>query len=179
MKRLKHPFVGLLSQRMSRATMEVLRLNCSAFLLACFFIHSSFSVAAEFIDLYSVKLAIDSEAKRERLLASQKALETVFVRATGDMDAVKKYPVLAKNIASADQFLSVRLSHFLPFDDQQCLYLSSFRSIELLALLSTLERPYAATALMRDWLLHNWWPKYLSICQIVTPHSTIFCRSPA
>ena len=105
-KRLKHLFVVLLLQRMRRASIKVLRPNCTAFLLACFFIHSSFSVAAEFIDLYSVKLAIDSEAKRERLLASQKALETVFVRATGDMDAVKKYPVLAKNIVSADQLLA-------------------------------------------------------------------------
>ena len=86
--------------------MNVLRPNCSAFLLACFFINSSFSVAAEFIDLYSVKIAINSEAKQQRLLASQKALETVFVRATGDIDALKKYPLLAKNIASADKLVA-------------------------------------------------------------------------
>jgi len=105
-KRMKYLFFDLWLQRMSRASMKVLRPNCTAILLAYFFIHSSFSVAAEFIDLYSVKLPIDSEGKRERLLASQKALETVFVRATGDMDAVKKYPVLAKNIASADKLLA-------------------------------------------------------------------------
>jgi uncharacterized protein len=86
--------------------MSLLRPNFTAFLLVFFSINGSFSVAAEFIDLYSVKLTIDSEAKQERLIASQKALETVFVRATGDTDAVKKYPVLAKNIASADQLLA-------------------------------------------------------------------------
>ena len=91
---------------MSTALMNVLWPNCSAFLLACFFINSSFSVAAEFIDLYSVKIAINSEAKQQRLLASQKALETVFVRATGDIDALKKYPLLAKNISSADKLVA-------------------------------------------------------------------------
>ena len=86
--------------------MSLLRPNFTAFLLVFFSINGSFLVAAELIDLYSVKLTIDSEAKQERLIASQKALETVFVRATGDTDAVKKYPVLAKNIASADQLLA-------------------------------------------------------------------------
>ncbi len=105
-KRLKHVFVDLSSKRISRASMKVVRPNCSVFLLACFIINSSFSVAAEFIDLYSFKLAIDSEAKQQPLVASQKALGTVFVRATGDVDALKKYPVLAKNIDSADQLLA-------------------------------------------------------------------------
>lgn len=80
--------------------------DVTVLLLAFFLCHSSVSVAAEFIDLYKVKIAVDSEAKQQRLEASQKALEVVFVRVTGDIKATQRYPLLAANISSADQLLT-------------------------------------------------------------------------
>ena len=108
---LKHLFEYLYSLRMRGYSLIDSRSNGAALLLVFFSIYSSFSVAAEFIDLYSVKLAVDSETKQQRLVASRKALETVFIRVTGDNDAVKKYPLLAENIATADQLLA-RYSYY-------------------------------------------------------------------
>ncbi len=88
------------------------RLRCDprhcrgAIIFMIFLCSGSVSSSVELIDLYSVTIPVDSELQQERLLASQKALETVFIRVTGDNDALERFPFLAAKISSANQLLT-------------------------------------------------------------------------
>ncbi len=62
--------------------------------------------ASEEVDLFKVRMSVESESRSNRRAASQEALKILFVRVSGDRKVMTNHPQLKSKVANADQYVA-------------------------------------------------------------------------
>lgn len=64
------------------------------------------ALAGDKLDIFSAAVAVESKSSAQRKKASSKALAAVYVKASGDLHVVERYPSLARHITNASAYVN-------------------------------------------------------------------------